>query len=115
MGRTNLNRRRTSDIHLSIPNQMLDKIDEEVEMGQYRNRTHAVLYYIRVGMRIDEFKVKCEDPAFAKEVRASWGVEEVAEWLANMPEEQKQTIAKAWELAQRKRLEKEKLFGIINR
>jgi Arc/MetJ-type ribon-helix-helix transcriptional regulator len=96
-------RDRKTDVHLSIPNIMLDSIDEQVDMGEYRNRTHAVLYYIRVGMRINEFKIKCDDPEFAKEVRADWSVEEATEWLSTMPEEQIKTIAKAWELTMRRK------------
>jgi len=98
-------RDRKTDVHFSIPNNMLDSIDEQVEMGEYRNRTHAILYYIRVGMRINEFKIKCDDPEFAKEVRAAWSVEEAVEWLSKMPEDQIKTIAKAWDLSQRKRVQ----------
>ena len=51
-------RDRKTDIHIAIPDNMLNSIDEEVEMGEYRNRTHAILYYIRVGKKINEFKIK---------------------------------------------------------
>ena len=98
-------RNRKTDIHIAIPDNILDSIDEEVEMGKYRNRTHAILYYIRVGMKINEFKIKCDDPEFAREVRASWSIEEATEWLSKMPDEQIKTIAKAWELTQRRRFQ----------
>jgi len=94
---------RKTDVHLSFPNKLLDLIEEQVEKSEFTDRTHAILYFIRIGMRIEEFKVKCEDPEFANDVRALWGVEEAAEWLNNMPETQMNTISKAWELAKRKR------------
>lgn len=89
-------------VHLSIPNELLDKIEDYLEKEPHLNRTEAILYFIRIGMRIDDFRIKCQDPEFAKEVKASWTVEETAEWLDNMPEDQKEIIAKALELAKRK-------------
>ena len=96
-------RNNRTPVHLSIPNKLLDAIDEYVEKEPGRNKTQAILYFIRIGMKIDDFRIKCEDPEFAKEVKASWTEEETAEWLDNMPEDQKITIAKAWELAKIKR------------
>jgi len=90
-------------VHLSIPNKLLDKIEDYLEKEPDQNRTQAILYFIRIGLRIDDFRIKCEDPEFAKDVKASWTVEETAEWLDNMPEDQKKTIAKARELAKRMR------------
>jgi len=89
-------------VHLSIPDKLLDAIDDYVEKEPDQNRTQSILYFIRIGMKIDDFRIKCEDPEFAKEVKASWTVEETAEWLNKMPEDQKKIISQAWELAKRK-------------
>jgi len=111
-----MNRRRNNRtaVHLSIPDKLLDAIEDYLEKKPELNRTDAILYFIRIGMRIDDFRIKCEDPEFAKEVKASWTVEETAEWLNNMPEDQKKIISQAWELAKRKEnLEaREMMYGI---
>jgi len=67
-----------------------------------QSRTQAIQFLIRIGLRMDEFKVKCDNPEFVKELDKEWRIEETADWLDNLSYEQKQIIGRAWEMHKRK-------------
>lgn len=81
----------------------MDNIEDLMKSGHFDSRTQTIQFLIRVGFRINEFKVKCEDPDFVKELNKDWEIEEAADWLDKLSYSQKEIIGKAWEIAKRKR------------
>jgi hypothetical protein len=94
---------RNIQIHLSIPSKYLDQIEELMEEKRIPSKTQAIQFLIRIGLRMDEFKVKCDNPEFVRELDREWRVEEIIDWIDNMPHEQREIIGRAWEISKRQR------------
>ena len=89
--------------HLSIPSEQMPKILELMKVNRFRSRTETIQFLIHVGLKINEYKVKCDNPEFVKEVERDWKVEETVNWLDDLPTQQIEIIGRAWEIAIRKR------------
>ena len=81
----------------------MDQIEDFMKSKRIQSRTQAIQYLIRIGLKMDEFKVKCSDPEFVKEMDNEWKVEETADWIDSLSYQQKEIIGRAWEIAKRKR------------
>lgn len=91
-------RHRTSDVHIFFPQKQLDELDDDVEMEKFQNRSHAILYYVRMGRKLDEIKYKCKDPAIRKIIDDHWDKFKIEDSFKSLTVEELEYLAKAIEM-----------------
>ena len=79
---------------------------DDVEMEKFQNRSHAILYYVRMGRLLDEIKYQCKDPAIRKIVDDHWDKFKIVDSLESLTIEELEYIAKALEMTKDKTMKR---------
>jgi len=101
-----MRRRRSIDVHICLTQKLLDELDDDVEMDRFPNRSHAIIYYLKLGMKFVKIKDRCEDPAVREIIDDRWDSFKIEESVNNMTADEIEYIKKMLHMIQDEKINK---------
>ena len=97
---------RSCAFSLRVPIELMDKLVDSVKEGKYDDVSKAMRSYIEIGMQVESFEPKINDPEFLKKIEELKETDGVFHWVDSLNDQQVDAIATALKMQKEKRYEK---------
>jgi len=95
---------------LRIPLVLYEKFEKSVKEGKFPSVSEAIRSYTKVGMHVESYEPKLEDPKFLKSIEDLKQEEGILQWAETLTESQLDAVVMAMKMERERRYENRAMY-----